>query len=364
MTDAIPHQFETSVSFGDTLTTAQRLHQQVSSQAHRDAPIERAADRRTNQIGSSAPPLVGTLLANHYLIQSLLGQGGFGITFLARNIKLPGQPFCVIKQLAPQSIDPQQIATIEQRFYLEAHTLSRLGTHAQIPTLLDYFNIDRDLYLVEAYIPGVVLSQPIDRKTRFTEPEIEDFLLQMLRLLAYIHSHRLIHRDIKPQNIILCQTDRRFVLVDFGAVKDLNPVEVLARNDISQSIGTPGFAPPEQLANRTVYASDIYALGMTCIDLLTGKDPTQLPTDPYTCELVWADRVEISASLSEIIGKMVQISLTDRYQSASDVLNALDNRSIRATLRTYLDQKYAIAKTESIGSRLGYPAVIDWALGI
>ena len=309
-------------------------------------------------------PIVGTLLAERYSIQSLLGRGGFGITFLARNINLPGQPPCVIKQLALPSTDPQEIATLQHQFYLEAATLSRLGSHAQIPTLLDYFHIDTDLYLVEEYIPGIVLSQ--QSQTRFTETQIEDFLLQMLRLLEYIHSHRTIHRDIKPQNIILCQTDRRFVLVDFGAVKDLHAstAQFSDRADLSRSIGTPGFAPPEQLANRTVYASDIYALGMTCLYLLTGKEPNQFPIDPDTCELVWADTVEISPSLGEIIRKTIQVSLADRYQSASEVLNALDNRSVRTTLKAYLDQRYAISKTESIGSQLTYPAVIDWALGI
>ncbi len=328
----------------------------------------------SKQISSIVAPIVGTILAERYSIQSLLGRGGFGITFLARNINLPGQPLCVIKQLALSSTDEQEIATLQHQFYLEAATLSSLGSHAQIPTLLDYFHIDTDLYLVEEYIPGIVLSQSIDRiatrseqsQTRFAEPQIEDFLLQMLRLLEYIHSHRTIHRDIKPQNIILCQTDRRFVLVDFGAVKDLNAsaTQLSHRSDLSRSIGTPGFAPPEQLANRTVYASDIYALGMTCLYLLTGKEPNQFPIDPYTCELVWADTVEISPSLSEIIRKTIQVSLADRYQSASEVLNALDNRSVRTTLKAYLDRKYAISKTESIGSQLTYPAVIDWALGI
>jgi serine/threonine protein kinase len=325
------------------------------------------------QTSSKVVPIVGTILAERYSIQSLLGRGGFGITFLARNINLPGQPPCVIKQLALPSTDVNEIATLQQQFYLEAATLSRLGSHAQIPTLLDYFHIDTDLYLVEEYIPGIVLSQSIDptalpteRQTRFTEPQIEDFLLQMLRLLKYIHSHRTIHRDIKPQNIILCQTDRRFVLIDFGAVKDLNAItaQFAGRADLSRSIGTPGFAPPEQLANRTVYASDIYALGMTCLYLLTGKEPNQLPIDPDTCELVWADTAEISPSLGEIVQKTIQVSLADRYQSASEVLNALDNRSVRTTLKAYLDQKYAISKTESIGSQLTYPAVIDWALGI
>ena len=101
---------------------------------------------------------------------------------------------------------------------------------------------------------------------------------------------------------------------------------------------------------------------MTCLYLLTGKEPHQFPTDPHTCELVWEDMVEISEGLSEIISKMVQVSLVDRYRSATQVLNALDNRSVRAKLRTYLDQKHAIAKGENIGSRIYYPSVVNWAL--
>jgi serine/threonine protein kinase len=339
MTDAaVSHQFETLVN------------NNVDEAKRPDAP--------------NSSVTVGTILAQRYIIQSLLGRGGFGITFLARNICLPGQPPCVIKKLAPRSTDPNQIAVAPQRFYLEAHSLSRLGSHPQVPTLLDYFDVDGDLYLVEEYIPGVVLTQIINQQRKFTEPEVENFLFHMLRLLEYIHSHRLIHRDIKPQNVILCQIDRRFVLIDFGAIEDLYPTTTEGKNPaiVGQSIGTPGFAPPEQLANRTVYASDIYALGMTCLYLLTGKEPHQFPADPHTCELVWEDTVEISEGLSEIISKMVQVSLVDRYRSATQVLNALDNRSVRAKLRTYLDQKHAIAKGENIGSRIYYPSVVNWAL--
>jgi serine/threonine protein kinase len=305
------------------------------------------------------------ILAKRYLIQSQLGRGGFGITFLARNIYLPGQPLCAIKKLAPKFTDPQLIKTASRQFELEALSLSRLGSHAQVPALLDYFQIGNDLYLVEEYIPGIVLTQIIRKQRKFTEAEIEKFLNQMLRLLEYIHSHHLIHRDIKPQNIILCQTDRRFVLVDFGAVKDLDPNTLPKQSTIeSSAVGTPGFAPPEQLANRAVYASDLYALGMTCVYLLTGKEPSQFPINPHTCELIWTDTVELSADLSEIISKMIQIPLSDRYQSAERVLTALGNRAIRAKLRSYLDQKHAISNSEQIGSASYYPAVVHWALGM
>jgi serine/threonine protein kinase len=303
-------------------------------------------------------------LAKRYLIQSLLSRGGFGITFLARNIYLPGHPQCVIKQFAPRCTDPQLIEIARKQFELEALSLSRLGSHAQIPVLLDYFSVGANCYLVEEHIPGIVLSQLVTADRQFTEVEVEKFLIQMLGGLEYIHSHHLIHRDIKPQNIILCQTDLRFVLVDFGAVKDLAPGNTGKQSEDSKAIGTPGFAPPEQLTNRAVSASDIYALGMTCIYLLTGKEPSELPTDPQTCQLIWADNVEISVGLIEIINKMTQIPLVDRYQSATQVLTALDNRQIRAKLRTYLDRKHAVAKSDNSGSLGYYPAVVNWALGI
>jgi serine/threonine protein kinase len=300
--------------------------------------------------------------ANRYSIQSLLSRGGFGITFLARDNYLPGHPLCVIKQFAPLCTDPQLIAIASQQFDLEALSLSRLGSHAQIPSLLDYLKVGSNCYLVEEYIPGTVLSQLVISKGLFTEVEIEKFLAQMLQVLAYIHSQQLIHRDIKPQNIILCQTDHRFVLVDFGAIQDLCPVTANPEGD--RAIGTPGYAAPEQLMNYPVYASDLYALGLTCIYLLTGNDPSEVPTDLQTGELIWSEDLDISGSLIEIINQMTQVSLVDRYQSATQVLTALDNRSIRAKLRTYLDQKHAVAKGENSGSLVYYPAVVHWALGI
>ena len=311
-------------------------------------------------------PIDGEILAGRYLMRSILSRSSFGITWLAQNIYLPGQPLCVIKKLATRFTDPKLTEIAISQFELEALSLSQLGSHAQIPSLIDYLRIGDDLYLVEEYIPGSVLTKSIDDRGKFSQIEVENFLMQMLRLLEYIHSHHLLHCDIKPQNIISCQTDRRFVLVDFGAVKDIDPIQLNRGRDrtSSASIGTPGFAPPEQLANRAVPASDIYALGMTCIYLLTGKNPSQFPTDPHTCELMWADGIDISIDLRETISKTIQIPLGDRYHSATQVLTDLDNRSVRAKLRTYLDQKHAVSKTGQIGDRAYYPAVVHWALGI
>jgi serine/threonine protein kinase len=284
----------------------------------------------------------GEILAKRYQIRSLLSSGGFGVTFLARNVYLPGQPLCVVKKLAPNVADPKLIERAYNQFDLEALSLSRLGTHAQVPCLLDYFKLGAEVYLVQAYIPGLVLNQAVCK---------------------YIHSHQLIHRDIKPENIILCQTDRRFVLVDFGAVEDLAPATTTRPHTARSAIGTPRFAPPEQLAGRAVYASDLYALGMTCIYLLTGREPSYFETDPHTCELMWAEQIDVSDGLREIVNKTIEVSLADRYHSATQVLAALENRATRAKLRTYLDQKYAVSQTARIGSG-SYPAVVHWALGI
>jgi serine/threonine protein kinase len=327
----------------------------------------------SNDSFASAPSLTGQtvnletidgeVLAKRYQIRSLLSSGGFGVTFLARNVYLPGQPLCIVKKLAPNVSDPKLVDRAYHQFDLEALSLSRLGTHAQVPCLLDYFKLGADAYLVEEYIPGMVLNQAIRNQGAFTEAVVEQFLTQMLHLLEYIHSHQLIHRDIKPENIILCQTDRRFVLVDFGAVEDLDPATKVRQTNARSAIGTPRFAPPEQLAGRAVYASDLYALGMTCIYLLTGQEPSHFDTNPLTCELIWSEAIDISEGLREIIDKTIQISVADRYHSAAQVLTALENRATRAKLRTYLDQKHAVSNSTSIGSG-SYPAVVHWALGI
>ncbi|WP_310488204.1 serine/threonine-protein kinase [Chamaesiphon sp. VAR_69_metabat_338] len=305
----------------------------------------------------------GEVLAKRYQIRSLLSSGGFGVTFLARNVYLPGQPLCIVKKLAPIATEPKLIERAYKQFDLEALSLSRLGTHAQVPCLLDYFRLGTEVYLIQEYIPGLVLNQAVGKQGAFPEVAVEQFLTQMLHLLEYIHSHQLIHRDIKPENIILCQTDRRFVLLDFGAVEDIDPARSTRQNAARSAIGTPRFAPPEQLAGRAVYASDLYALGMTCIYLLTGREPSHFETDPRTCELMWAQQIDVSEGLREIINKTIELSLADRYHSATQVLTALENRATRAKLRTYLDQKYAVSHATRVGSS-SYPAVVHWALGI
>lgn len=269
---------------------------------------------------------------DRYEILRTLGRGGFGITFLARDVALPGQPFCVIKQLCPKISDPASLRKACQRFEQEARTLSKLGSHAQIPQLLDYFEIKGEFFLVQEYVRGDTLSKEVKRSGTLSEIAVKQLLRELLPLLQYVHSNRVIHRDIKPPNIIRCRDDGRLVLIDFGAVKEhISQTDTAGlKPSTTQFVGTVGFAPPEQLASRPVYSSDLYALGVTCLYLLSGKSPLEFDYEFVTGEVSWRDQVTVSDHFGTVLSKMLKIAPQERYQSAKEVLRALD-------LEPYLD---------------------------
>jgi serine/threonine protein kinase, bacterial len=266
-------------------------------------------------------------LRDRYRVIKPLGQGGFGATFLAQDEVLPGEPSCVIKQLRPSATAPHILQMARELFEREARTLGKIGNHPQVPRLLDYFEDHEQFYLVQEYISGATLQQEVKRDGVLSEAGIKQFLSEMLPLLQYIHDRRVIHRDIKPANLIRRDQDVRLVLIDFGAVKN-EVSQVTNQSDqtalTAYAIGTPGFAPPEQMAMRPVYASDIYALGVTCIYLLTGKSPRDLNYNPTTGEMMWEQLVQVSAHLTQVLRKMLEVSVRNRYQSASEVLRALE----------------------------------------
>jgi serine/threonine protein kinase, bacterial len=274
------------------------------------------------------------LLSNRYRIMQALGQGGFGATFLAKDENLPGTPLCVIKQLRPSATSFQVLQMSRDLFKREAKTLGKIGNHPQIPRLLDYFETDREFYLIQEFVSGATLQQEVKRFGTFSESAVKQFLSEILPLMQFIHSQQVIHRDIKPANIIRRAQDKKLVLIDFGAVKDqVNPnVGSLSEQTAltAYAIGTPGYAPPEQMAMRPVYASDIYALGITCLYLLTGKSPKDMNYDPMTGELMWKDYIHVSSHLVEVLTKMLDVSVRHRFQNSDEVLRSLD-------LEPYLD---------------------------
>lgn len=274
------------------------------------------------------------LLRDRYRVLHALGQGGFGATFLAKDESLPGQPYCVIKQLRPTATAPHVMQMARDLFEREAQTLGRIGNHPQVPRLLDYFEANQEFYLVQEYVSGSTLQQEVKRSGAFSEAGVKQFLSEILPIMQYVHSHQVIHRDLKPANLIRRSQDCKLVLIDFGAVKNQVNASAASLSDqtalTAYAIGTPGFAPPEQMAMRPVYASDLYALGVTCIYLLTGKSPKDLDYDPATGELLWQKQVHVSDHFAGVLKKMLEVSVRHRFQSANEILRALD-------LEPYLD---------------------------
>ncbi|HEY9864534.1 MAG TPA: serine/threonine-protein kinase [Candidatus Obscuribacterales bacterium] len=271
------------------------------------------------------------LLRNRYQVVQPLGKGGFGATFLATDMSLPGNPNCVVKQLRPTATSTRILEMARELFQREAKTLGKIGDHPQIPRLIDYFVGGKQFYLVQEYVDGYTLKQEVKGQGVFDEAQAKKFLREILPILDYIHSQEVIHRDIKPANILRRRLDQNLVLIDFGAVKDqVNQATMMGTGQTAFTnfaIGTSGFAPPEQMALRPVYASDIYAVGMTCVYLMTGKSPNSFESNQVTGEILWQPHLDVSDSFGSILQRMLEFSVQYRYQSAQDVLRALDSES-------------------------------------
>src|ERR671932_2414042 len=269
-----------------------------------------------------------TTLAGHYQIVRQLGGGGFGQTFLAKDTHLPGEPLCVVKQLKPKSTDTATLEMAKRLFDREAQTLYRLGDHDQLPRLLAHFEQNDEFYLVQEYIEGQPLDRELAERKKLSEASVIPLLQDILQVLVFVHQQHVIHRDIKPANLIRRSRDGKIVLIDFGAVKE---VSAQARTTLGQTsftivIGSPGYMPSEQVAGRPHFSSDIFAVGMLCMQALTGLTPRQFPQDSRTGEFTCAslsDCVLISLGLSEILDKMVRYDYRQRYQTATEALEAL-----------------------------------------
>ncbi len=268
------------------------------------------------------------LLRDRYHLVKGLGKGGFGATFLAADLSLPGKPLCVIKQLRPSTDNPNFLSMARELFEREAKTLGKVGNHPQIPRLLDYFEDRQQFYLVQEFVKGNTLQQEVKKYGVFDEAKARQVLTEILIILRDIHAQKVIHRDIKPANILRREIDNKLVLIDFGVVK--NQVNTIAAGNGDQTaltafaVGTPGFAPPEQLAMRPVYASDVYALGVTCMYLMSGKAPKNIESDPLTGEIQWFKYVDVSDTFADILLTMLEVSVKNRYKTAEEALQALD----------------------------------------
>ncbi|MDB9494717.1 IMS domain-containing protein [Spirulina major CS-329] len=276
--------------------------------------------------------MTDNLLGNRYHIIRPLGSGGFGDTYLAEDQHSPARRRCVVKKLRPISHEPQMYQMVKDRFDREAAILEDLGHgHSQIPALYAYFEQEGLFYLVEEWVEGSTLTEVVSQHGPQSESTVKEILTRLLPILDYVHGKRMVHRDIKPDNIILRVGDQQPVLIDFGAVKETMGSTITASGNSTRSIvvGTPGFMPSEQSAGRPVFASDLYSLGLTAVYLLTGKAPQELATNPATGEISWRQYAPmLSPTLGNIIEQAIQIHPRDRFTTATAMLAAIQGVSV------------------------------------
>lgn len=290
------------------------------------------------QIGSASEPqgiYSGLILGSRYRIIRQLGQGGFGRTYLAEDINRFNE-LCVLKEFAPQVQTSAVLQKAEELFAREAGVLYQLQ-HPQIPRFRELFHVNIEgknyLFLVQDYVEGKTFFSLLHSRqpARFSEGEVTQLLLDILPVLEYIHSLGVIHRDISPDNLILRNSDLRPVLIDFGGVKQIvATVSQLAQVEAGKAappatlLGKVGYAPNEQMRTGTVYPhSDLYALAVTALVLLTGKEPQAL-IDPRTLSWQWQQEVNVSNTLATVLNKMLQPKMSDRYQNAREVWQAIN----------------------------------------
>lgn len=263
------------------------------------------------------------LLKDRYRPLQPIGSGGFSKTYLAVDEHLPSKPRCVIKQFCFPEADAESFRKAVELFRQEAVRLDELQ-HPQIPHLLAHFEQENQLYLVEELITGQTLDEELQENGVFSATQIWQVLKELLPVLQFVHSRQVIHRDIKPANIMRRLPGGELVLIDFGVAKQITATAFL---HTGTTIGSPEYMAPEQTRGKTVPASDIYSLGVTCIYLLTGISPFDL-FDVTSDRWAWRDYLPggmiLDNKLAETLDKLLHNALSQRYQSAAEVLQAMN----------------------------------------
>ncbi|MGD2183175.1 protein kinase domain-containing protein [Lusitaniella coriacea] len=278
------------------------------------------------------------ILGGRYIILKLLGRGGFGAAFLARDRYTTSLRECVVKQFQPSGdLNPQQLQMARKLFEREAAVLEELGNeHPQIPNSYAFFQIvvpsidrareEQFFYLVQEFVDGQDLeAEQKSRGRSYSEAEVREVLEEILNVLKFVHNRNAIHRDIKPSNIMRDKNGRLYLL-DFGAVKQV-AAGAGAPQGRSTGIYSMGFAPPEQMHGSQVYPStDLYALGITCLVLLTNKLSEELYDSANNCWNWRSSAPQTSDRLAEILDRMLLSAPIDRFQSAQEALDALHSQ--------------------------------------
>ncbi|KAF3885222.1 MULTISPECIES: serine/threonine-protein kinase [Nostocales] len=283
----------------------------------------------------------GTLVNNRYQVQKVLGQGGFGRTYLAFDVQRFDEA-CVLKEFVPENTKEDLVRKSRELFEREAKILYQIN-HPQIPKFLAWLTEEDRLFIVQEYIQGKTYSELLydrlsQQKVPFSEAEVIQWLQDLLPVLTYIHLQNIIHRDISLDNVMFSNKQSKPVLIDFGVVKE-KVTEIFSTTEHNASpfargsiVGKVGYSPPEQIYMGQCYpCSDIYALGVSALVLLTGKMPNLL-IDYLTLKWQWRSHISISEPLGKILDKMLAEQPAQRYQSAREVLSALQSMVLGYTM--------------------------------
>ncbi len=259
-------------------------------------------------MAGTGPLNPGTTLANRYQIERMLGGGGMGVVYLARDQRLANRP-CAIKEMVDHFIDQQQRLEANDYFAREADTLAQLK-HQAIPAITDRFDADNRHYLVMEYVEGRNLEEELAARNNDPLPEglVVDVARQLCDVLAYLHNMTppIVYRDMKPSNVMLTSKGRA-VLVDFGIARLFKA----ARK--GTMIGTLGFAPPEQYKGEIDPRSDIYSLAATMHYMLTARDPEKFP--PFSFPKLKELRPEVSNNLAAAVDSALSYGVEGRPQT-------------------------------------------------
>ncbi|MCC5607867.1 protein kinase [Nostoc sp. CHAB 5834] len=270
--------------------------------------------------------VIDTILRNRYRIIQFLGSGSFGDTYIAEDLDLPSHPKCVVKQLKPKTSEEEVLLVARRLFESEAKFLYRLGNLSnQIPKVFAHFEENGEFYLVQEFIDGYELTAEIIPGSQWSEGEVVKLLQEILQILTVVHQENIIHRDIKPQNLIRRRDDGKIVMIDFGAVKEIKGLAANTQGQVTSTIaiGSNGYMPNEQANSKPKLCSDIYAVGVIGIQALTGKLPQNFQEDPTNGEIIWQHEANVSKKLADVLTKMVRYNFSQRYQTATEALQAL-----------------------------------------
>ena len=272
--------------------------------------------------------LVGKKLIDRFYIVEALAEGGFGHTYIAEDHSLRTKPKCVLKHLNPIKENLPYLPRIKELFEKEAAILRQLSVYCnQIPRFIDYFEEHGELYLVQEWIDGSTLRQELLPGKKLTQIETLQLVIDILTPLDFCHQEQLIHRDIKPDNILRrkivgeasLKENRQIIIIDFGMAKDQ---EKSSGNSLSYG-GTPGYAAMEQVRGKPCLASDVYAVGIIAIEALTGMKPQDFQYDEGTLEIDWRPYCHVTDAFADVLSRMVRQIPNRRYQTAAEALKAI-----------------------------------------